>query len=305
MERLPTELCAHIIAFLPCEELPIIRRTSRHIERSCFDQFAYLFFRKRGFCITTDSLRALQCISQHAGLRKHVQHIWFNPDCFTFVDNRFWPSDSDDEEASFVQSEDQMRKAMLFDKYVNDHRHLLHTSRLQTILTGIFSSLPMLKTVGMRRGDTHKPYLWRTMYDEIGLDPRVLGSEARLYAESFCDGTYLFVAIVKGLATSQRQIRRLYTDAIQIDHFDERLVPSAADCKQAFSSIQYLEINATGPPHEQDLGGFVPTATKTETTRNLEMILGSIPELYEIGMTIFKDPKLRHMIPPDPRQLQS
>ncbi|QIW99448.1 hypothetical protein AMS68_004966 [Peltaster fructicola] len=303
MDRLPPELISQIVTLLPRSDILVVRQTSKYIESSSFDHFAHLFFRKRGFMITTESLNVLTSISRHHGLCKHVQHLWFNPDCFTFVNNPFWTLDSDDEEPT-PRYEDQMRRARLFDEYVHDHWDLLYSSRLQEILAEVFKSLPMLRTVGMRRG-TYKPYGWQTVSNNVGLDPRILGGEVSLYTTAFADPTYLFIAIIKALATSRKRIRRLYTDAIQIDHVDQRLMLSESDCRHALDSVQYVEINATGLPEARDVTDPSALRGTGKHASNLETLLGSMHELLEIGMTIFRDPKQRHMIPPEPRRLQS
>lgn len=76
---LPAELIAHIVAFLPDHDVFATRRTARYIERASFSYFGKHFFRKKGFMITTPSLNVLQQVADHAELRKHVEHIWFNP----------------------------------------------------------------------------------------------------------------------------------------------------------------------------------------------------------------------------------
>ncbi|KAK0346869.1 hypothetical protein LTR59_005989 [Friedmanniomyces endolithicus] len=85
LTKLPSELISAIVSFLEDSDVRTTRLTCRAIERASLAQFGHRFFRKKGYLITSPSLHVLACIAAHKDLKKYVQHVWFNPDCFTFV----------------------------------------------------------------------------------------------------------------------------------------------------------------------------------------------------------------------------
>lgn len=85
--RLPAELICQIAEALPRHEHNCLRLVCRYVEQAIFDLFK-IQFREIRFMITTCSLEILHGISTHPVLADVVEHVWFNPDCFTHVDLR-------------------------------------------------------------------------------------------------------------------------------------------------------------------------------------------------------------------------
>ena len=93
---LPPELIASTFSYLDDGGFFAARASVRHLERASFSTFGKRFFRKKGYMITTDSLDVLQNVSSHKELRSYVQHVWFNPDCYTFGPMLFLDDHFDD-----------------------------------------------------------------------------------------------------------------------------------------------------------------------------------------------------------------
>lgn len=225
----------------------------------------------------TESLDALQSISEHSSLKKHIQHLWFNPDCAT---------------SHGVLSNDALNTMQ--NKYALDHRSLLHTARLAQRLRSILINLPALKTLGMRRGPEYKAYGWRTIRDQTGQDPRVLGSIHGRPLPQPTEATLLFAAIINATAQSNIKIQRLYTDAIQLDLIPETLLPLTS-IQEALKTVHYLEINI--------IGGYRTHSDSDQDAHDeygarVVQMLRAIPELFELGMTIFSDPSQRYKLRP-------
>jgi hypothetical protein len=304
LSRLPAELIANIFSHLDDRDVFAARISNRILERASFAHFGKRFFRKKGFMITTPSLHVLGLISRHPALRKHVQHVWFNPDCYTFAKPDCAP---DDDEASSLGSADHLvthlgGKSKTLDKLatqnaayqrvMQDHDRLLQTDELQVELGTIFGRLPNLRTVGMRRSEDYSPYGWTILRDAIGQDPRVLGPIPSGPAYDLSSATYLFIAILVAAAATDTQLQRLYTDAIEIDNIrEERLDQNTLD--KACSSILYIELNA--------VKGWLNTRPKLSTQpyktlrrpedygMGLVRLLSATKNLREIGLQIFPD----------------
>lgn len=276
---LPEELLAVIATRLQNGDLMSLRLTCRPIEKASFDHFARRFFRKMGFMITTESLQVLGAISRHNGLKAYVQHIWFNPDCFTFVMNS----------GQLIS-----KSSMAIAHYHDDHRDLLNSSTLPRLMEESIRALPSLKTIGMRRGGGYKPWGWWKAQLAAGQDPRMLGSAVKKYPHMFLEPSLLFVAIVKALASCETAIRRLYTDSVLEPVVTQHV--SVATLHAACASIYYLEINLLGA-----LPAFMPNVMSSITLPPasgtlLRDLLKSTPDLREIGMTLYTDSMQRHMM---------
>lgn len=230
---LPVELVALIFTYLDDEDVFAGRLSNKSLERASFSHFGQRFFRKKGFMVTSIALDCLNSISGHIKLRNYVQHIWFNPDCFTFARPECAPHDEDSDmhdanELTTPADRDAEADVSNFDKLSNqyeayrqvtrDHAQLLYTNRLETSLIAVFARLPSLMTVGMRRSEEYNPYGWSTLRDAVGEDPRVLGPIPSGPAYELSGSTHLFIAIVKAVASTAVRLERLYTDAIEIDN---------------------------------------------------------------------------------------
>jgi hypothetical protein len=84
LSLLPAELVCQFAEFLPPHERFNLRLVCRHAEYALFGLFRSQF-REVGFMITTRSLEILRGISTHPVLADVVEHVWFNPNCFTHV----------------------------------------------------------------------------------------------------------------------------------------------------------------------------------------------------------------------------
>lgn len=324
---LPAELIAHIFSHLDDNDVFTARTTTSILEKASFSHFAKRFFRKKGFMITSHSLRVLQDIAKHQGLRNHVQHIWFNPDCYTFARPACAPDDEDSDmdsaddlitpaETKTKESEAQSAKVFgtlaiqfeAFQQIMRDHAQLLYTSRLEESLVSALAILPNLKTIGMRRSEDYSPYGWTVLRDAIGEDPRVLGPIPSGPVYDISGATYLFIAIVSALSKTTLQLQRLYTDAIEIDNIKDEWL-SQATLDAALSSVLYIELNA--------VKGWLNTRAKLSSQNyntlrrpedfgaGLSRVLKATPQLKEIGLQIFPDRKQSHLLPPTARNPDS
>ncbi|KAK5111207.1 hypothetical protein LTR62_005235 [Meristemomyces frigidus] len=305
---LPSELIAGIVAFLDDNDVFHARLAARLIERSSSSHFGKRFFRKKGYMLTTPSLNILASISKHNDLRKFVQHIWFNPDCFTFVtpecapDPQEMPDPDPNNPDSLLDilSPLDRRRYVAYMACMKDHSGLLakSASRLQAMLTDIFATLPNLKIVGMRRSEDHAPWGWRKLYEDIGQDPRELGPlpSGPMYVLS--GPTRLFLALVKAIAASNTIIRRLYTDAVEIDNIRPDLL-SHSVLDKACRSIWYLEINVTKAwLNQRKVADYTQLLDGAEYGNGLAKLFNATAELKEIGLQIFPDRKQSHILAP-------
>ncbi|KAK1050685.1 hypothetical protein LTR12_016555 [Friedmanniomyces endolithicus] len=295
LTKLPSELISAIVSFLDDADALSTRLTSRNIERASLAQFGSRFFRKKGYLITTPSLDVLSHIAAHKDLKKYVQHVWFNPDCFTFVHPACAP---DPQEAPDPENPDSLLQLLslgdrkryeAYQVVKQDHSALLQSWgwQLQGVLTPIFAALPNLKTVGMRRSEDHAPWGWRRLKDIVGEDPRDLGPIPSGPMRSLSDPTKLFLAVIVAAAAANVQLRRFYIDAIELDNIHPAsLTQETLD--KACGSIWYLEINITKAwLYKHQKNEFVPE--RGNYGSGLTKLLKATTQLKEIALQIFPD----------------
>ncbi|KAK3686319.1 hypothetical protein LTR37_019957 [Vermiconidia calcicola] len=293
---LPAELVAHLFTYLDTDSLFATRLTSKHLESASFSYFGRRFFRKKGFLITPDAMLVLNQIAAHQELRKYVEHLWFNPDCYTFVRPPRFPDDAVEEgEDSGVEGEERPRRPGAgitragigaYKNTVARHEHLLYGPQLGYELASAFRCLPNLAVVGMRRSEDHEPWGRRKYQRLIGEDPRVLGPIPSGSRGVLSGPTMLFTAIVHAAAAPKRTeltrtgLKRLYTDAVEIDNlhpehiFQDKLNAACRD-------LLYLEINASK--------GSFKRGTPAEYGQGLLRLFQAVPHLRELGLQIFPD----------------
>lgn len=315
--ELPPELIVHVFRYLDDVDFFAARLAGKHLERATFSTFGKRFFRKKGYMITTASLDVLQNVASHKELRKHVQHVWFNPDCYTFGPMLFLPGHFDDWDA--VEPEDRYSDDPKVNRKnheahaacINDHHNIIHSKTvLATKLTSAFFSLPNLKTVGMRRSDQYNPWGWRTLKETIGKDPRELGDLPWIHQSGASGPTLLYAALIKALDTSGVEIQRLYTDAVEIDLISLHTLPLEV-IQRACNSLLYLEVNVTKgsassvyrPPYEDTVSRQVHEMSQYGS--GLIRLLSSSPRLRELGLMIFPDRKQSHLMAPEEGWLES
>ena len=310
---LPSELVASIIAYLSDHDVFAARQASRKIERASLSLFGKRFFRKKGYMLTSTSLAVLESVSQHDELRNHVQHVWFNPDCFTFVRPDCAPDPEDAPDPDDPESLLKLlssRDTAMYTAYLacmEDHRELLAHSatKLRKVLTRCFAKLPNLKIAGMRRSEDHSPWGWRALRDAVDEDPRVLGPIPNGPLRELSDSTRLFLAIVHAVAASRVTLRRFYTDAIELDNIGPNCLTEEV-LRTACSSIWYLELNITKAwlsrwNHDRHHSLSDPA----EYGRGLMNLLRVTTQLKEIGLQIFPDRKQSHILAPSWRNPES
>ncbi|KAI5356585.1 putative F-box domain-containing protein [Septoria linicola] len=323
MLKLPTELIALIFSSLDDVDVFAARLSNKSLEEASFAFFGKRFFRKKGFMITSASLDVLKQIAQHQGLRKHVQHVWFNPDCYTFARPACAPDDEDSDMDSaddlITPAEKKSSEAIkvfnklatqyeAYQQVMQDHASLLCTPKLEGDLAVAFESLPNLKTVGMRRSEDYGPYGWTVLRDAIGEDPRVLGPIPSGPVYDLSDSTYLFIAIISAAAKTGTQLQRLYTDAIEIDNIKEEWL-SQSTLDQACNSILYIELNAVKGwlntrPHIRSQP-YNTLRRPEDFGAGLMRLLKATTNLKEIGLQIFPDRKQSHLLAPTARNPDS
>ncbi|PPJ50752.1 hypothetical protein CBER1_08116 [Cercospora berteroae] len=320
---LPTELIAQVFSHLDDDDVFRARLSNKALEEASFASFGKRYFRKKGFMITSTSLDALNSIAQHEGLRKHVQHLWFNPDLYTFAR----PACAPDDEDSDMDSADDLitpaerktseslrvfdRLAIQYEAYrqvIKDHAELLYTRKLEDELAAAFQLLPNLRTVGMRRSEDYSPYGWTMLRDAVGEDPRILGPIPSGPVYDLSDSTYLFVAIISAAATTGTRLQRLYTDAIEIDNIKEEWLPQDT-LDAACRSILYIELNAVKGwlntrPHLRSQP-YNTLRRPEDFGTGLARLLKATTNLKEIGLQIFPDRKQSHLLAPTARNPDS
>ncbi|KAK0945118.1 hypothetical protein LTR29_003465 [Friedmanniomyces endolithicus] len=295
LTELPSELISAIVSFLDDSGVRTTRLTCRVIERASLAQFGHRFFRKKGYLITSPSLDVLACIAAHKDLKKYVQHVWFNPDCFTFVhpacapDPQEAPDPENPESLLQLLSLSDRKRYEAYQAVKQDHSALLQKwgRQLQEVLTPIFAALPNLKTVGMRRSEDHAPWGWRRLKDIVGEDPRDLGPIPSGPMRSLSDPTKLFLAVIVAAAPARSQLRRFYIDAIELDNIQPAsLAQETLD--KACRSIWYLEINITKAwLYKHQKNEFVPQ--RGDYGSGLVKLLNATTQLKEIALQIFPD----------------
>ncbi|GAB7362157.1 hypothetical protein MBLNU230_g2183t1 [Neophaeotheca triangularis] len=270
---LPPELIEHIVSWCGRQSVFATRLTHRYLEEASFDGFGRRFFRKKGFLITTESLNVLASIGKHRGLRKCVEHIWFNPDFYTFryEDDRF----AEEEREILAQTSG-------YGTYLGerkDHHELLYGQKLQdAVLPSLFRNLPNMKVVGMRRSTDHYPWGCNRLKRTTGLgDPRVIGHPWSGFREDLLsEATELFKAIEHALASLEtHRLERLYTDTIELDGILPEDLNNAVLAK-ANVKLTQLELNLT--IHCSD------ALTEVHRGKSVARLLQSMPDLQSFSL---------------------
>lgn len=306
IDTLPVELLQQVFHLLNDEDALSLRQASRNLETATFEAFGRRYFRKRGFLIVTHSLDTLQAISQHSGLCKYIEHVWFNPDCFTFVHEE-WIDDLFQGEGGQEPMIPMQRRVDAVQAYSRDNLHLLYTTSLTKRLHDTFARLPNLHTIGMRRSEDHNAYGWTKLHDDTGIDPRELGPIPKDRDHTALSGsTLLFIAIINGLVGADVRLQRLYTDAIELDNIHpDDLSPHIFS--RVMKDLLYLEVNmhithilrgdlvGHGDFH---LTGKTLTNDHGDCGSLLVQLLAASPQLAEIGLQVFQNRDQHHSLPP-------
>lgn len=321
---LPSEILTEIFSYLQDADVFSGRLSSRTLERATFQHFGKRFFRKKGYMITTPSLDVLQEIAAHPELRKYPQHIWFNPDCYTFARPECVPGneDSDIDSADERESPPFKRRRdaspasktaenrfAAYTECMEDHAQLLdrNSDSLKMKLFEAFRLLPNLQTIGMRRSEDYSPYGWTILKATVGEDPRVLGPIPSKKSKGLSDSTELFIALIHAIADSKAKIQRLYTDAVEIDSIRPRALPKDT-LNTACSSILYIELNAVKAyfrPRQSIRNRNFLKESEYEPGSGLTRLLSATPNLKELGLQIFRDRKQSHNLAPTPQDPSS
>ncbi|EME81576.1 uncharacterized protein MYCFIDRAFT_78962 [Pseudocercospora fijiensis CIRAD86] len=324
--ELPVELIALIFTYLDDEDVFAGRLANKALEEASFALFGKRFFRKKGFMVTSLALECLRSIADHQKLRKYIQHIWFNPDCFTFARPECAPDDEDsdmddadelitpferDPEAPVGEFDKLARQYEAYRQVMRDHAQLLHTNKLETTLAAIMGKLPNITTIGMRRSEEYSPYGWSILQDAVGEDPRVLGPIPSGPVYSLSGPTNLFIAIIKATANAKVSLERLYTDAIEIDNVRDDLPHglSQATLDAACSSVLYIELNAVkgwlNTRWELASQPYNTLRRPEDFGSGLTRLLKATCNLKELGLQIFPDRKQSHLLAPSARNPDS
>lgn len=315
LNSLPSEVLAHVFRHLEDADFFSARLSSRLLEKASFVLFGKRFFRKKGYMITTPSLDVLQDIADHEELRKYPQHVWFNPDCYTFATPECVPRNGEINIASTDGIETSKQKThgnvtpansirqkqySAYQECIRDHAMLLRENGLELKLTKAFRSLPNLQTIGMRRSEDYSPYGWTILRQAIGEDPRILGPISGMPTHALSDSTQLFIALIHTIADSHIKIQRLYTDAIEVDSIKPSVLPTEI-LNAACSSILYLELNAVKAWILRRISARPRNfLTDPQPGPGLVRLLSATPNLKELGLQIFRDRKQSHLVAPTP-----
>jgi hypothetical protein len=313
---LPPELLANVFWYLDDTSFFSGRLANRNLEQASFSLFGKRFFRKKGYMITNSSLSVLQSVASHEKLRVYAQHVWFNPDCYTYdafpaailssLTKRTDPSIMSGilSEMAGTKSEYARYQSMVENQALLNPTALSSRDRpLFNVLKSTFASLPNLKTVGMRRSEQHSPWGWSRLNEIVGKDPRELGDLSNV-ASVIPGPTVLYTALMHTLAASGSRIQRLYTDAIQIDDISMRSLPPMV-VQEACSSLLYLEINLTkghtGTLAFSEDQDHDPDAESPEQPHGVGLVrlLSACPSLRELGLMIFPDRHESHFVAPE------
>lgn len=317
--NLPSELIAQIFIFLDDQDVFSARLSNKTLDNASFSDFGKRFFRKRGFMITTPSLQVLQHVSEHQELSKYVQHVWFNPDCFTWNPPDYSPENQEDRDEGIVlspstrvrQDRDTRKQYQAYEDCLRDHHRLLNDydavpSRFELLVTSAFRNLPNLKTIGMRRSEHHSPYGWTQLQKAIGQDPRLIGPMPPLARSFLSKTTLLFIALISSIANSGIKPQRFYTDAVELDHIHpDDLPPSKLSA--ACSSILYVELNIVKARLTPSTSSIASTHQLRRRAlddddshsqphlsgQNLLTLLHAMPHLKELGLQILLEKSLR------------
>ena len=291
---LPPELIVNIISLLDNKDVFNTRLGNKYIESSSLPYFGKRFFRKKGYLVTTPSLNVLKSIVNHDELRKYVQHVWFNPDCYTFIEPECAPDEEMNDDGEVIERTDELFeedrvKYEAFTECIMDHGKLLSTPKLAEDLTDVFSKLPNLVAIGMRRSEDHSPWGWTKLKETIGEDPRVIGRIPAGPKYFLQAPTKLFVAIMYAVAEANVELKRLYTDVVEIDNILPEDLPQDL-LNRACRSLLYLEFNAARAWLNQSPTGSYNTARdESDWGEGLLRLVNAVPHLLELGLQIFRD----------------
>lgn len=306
---LPPELLANVFVHLEDASFFSGRLANRQLEQASFTLFGRRFFRKKGYMITSPSLDVLRSVSSHEKLRLYVQHVWFNPDCYTYGSSATMNLVKDTrgpgtmpEIHPFSNYPAESKGEYIRSRFMLENKALLTAKALFTgdrhlfdVLKSTFAALPNLKTVGMRRSDQHNPWGWSRLRDAVGQDPRELGDTSNV-STGIPGPVVLYLNLMHALSASGSRIQRLYTDAVQVDDIPLWALPPTV-MREACSSLLYLEINVSKgdywkyefpEDHSDDSNGV-----------GLVRLLSACPYLRELGLMIFPDRYESHFIPPE------
>ena len=301
--ELPAELIIHVFSYLDKEDVFNTRLANKYIESSSLSYFGRRFFRKKGYLITTPSINILKSIANHNELRKYVQHVWFNPDCYTFVEPKCAPAEEMDDDGESVERPDLLSQTeweqwKAFNACTEDNALLLARPKLAEDLTDVFSKLPNLAAIGMRRSEDHSPWGWMRLKEAIGEDPRVLGPIVSGPKLTLQGPTKLFIAIIKAVAAANVDLKRLYTDVVEIDNILPETLPQDK-LNRACRSLLYLEFNATKAwLNKNQKATYTQLLDDSEWGEGLTRLLRALPHLLELGLQIFPDLRQSHLLPP-------
>lgn len=257
--------------------------------------------------LTTPSLDVLQRVAESPKLRKYVQHVWFNPDCYTNLVPACAPeadiecddaeNESEDERIEITQredllSEEDMRRWRVYQEVMRDRANLLSgdAMALQHRLETILDQLSNVKILGMRRSEDHRPWGWSKLKNVIGEDPRVIGPIYSQPNTSLSDSTKLFVAFMSAVSTTETRLQRLYTDAVEVDNIPIQWLREST-LRKALQSILYLEINVSKAwvPMISSPNYRVLREENKYGDGLLKVFQAAAPSLLELGLQIFPE----------------
>ncbi|WPH00816.1 Hypothetical protein R9X50_00364600 [Acrodontium crateriforme] len=313
---LPAELLSNVISNLPDNTVFETRLTCRELEKAALPTFGKRFFRKRGFLLTSLSLGMLKQVAQHDDLRKYVQHVWFNPDMYNgivvkcspvFAARVMFHNDNNSKQLQWT-SEESKAPWEAYRACKADYQRTTDLGRLTEELATIFRLLPNIQTIGMRRGQDYNPYGWSVYERQIGEDPRMLGDHHPSQPlQRLSTPSILLIAICNALASSNVEVHRLYTDAIEIDNIKPEQL-SQDTLNKACRGLLYLEINSIkGMLERQNSsdGNYLVLDQKQEWGSGLIRLFKATKQLKEIGLQIFSNKFQGHKLAPDPRNPRS
>ncbi|RMY86641.1 hypothetical protein D0864_07026 [Hortaea werneckii] len=278
---LPSELITSIVTYLDPQDVFSLRLSAKTLEGASFAHFGKRFFHKKGYMLTSPSLAVLQHVANHIELKKFVQHVWFSPDCFTYRRPDCVP-----------KGDDRIHSMSPGDHYFS----LIENTacQLQKVLVVAFAKLPNLKILGMRRFRVGTlPWGWRRLKDAVGCDPGALGRVTTGSKSRLTTRTLLFVALINATSSSGITLRRLYTNAIELDNIRPDMLPQDA-LNKACNPIWYLEVDVTrgwlkARPNLRSVDYITPRHPKWEDGIGLRRLIQSCTSLKEIDLQILPD----------------
>lgn len=309
---LPSELIAAIFQHLDDADFFTARLVSKALETASLTLFGRRFFRKKGYMITTPSLDVLSNVAHSPKISKYIQHIWFNPDCYTFIHPQCAPEtdiecdDAEDEsegerieiiERLDLLSPDDQRRWNAYLDVTRDHRELLASGAeaLERRLIEILAAVPNVKILGMRRSEDHSPWGWRSLQDAVGEDPRILGPIPSQALDGLSAPTRLFRAMIAAVSKTHTSLQRLYTDAVEVDNIRTQSLRESG-LQTAMQSMLYLEINVSKAwlPATPDPEWRVLHDESKYGDGLLRVFQAAAPTLLELGLQIFPELRRAH-----------